>query len=77
MSLVEYDFDQLPPPQKCPPWYADDVSAHLALRPDELVSYPEAWMSFRVDHNFSKEQIFAIRLAHDLHEVKFSLSVHM
>ena len=73
--MVEYDLNQLPPPQKCPPRYADDISAHLALRPDELVSYPKEWMSFRVDHDFSKEWIFVIRPAHDLHEVKFSLYV--
>ena len=76
MGLVEYDFDQLPPPQKCPLWYADDVSAHLALCPDELVLYPEVWMSFRVDHNFSKEWIFVIKPAHDLCEVEFSLYMH-
>ena len=75
MGLVEYDFDQLPPPQKCPPRYADDISAHLALRPDELVSYPEARMSFRVGHDFSKERIFAVRPAHNLRKVKISLYV--
>ena len=52
------------------------VSAHPALHPDELVSYPEAWMSFRVDHNFSKEWIFVIRPAHNLCKVEFSLYVH-
>ena len=77
MSLVKYNFNQLPPPQKCPPWYADDISAHLALHPDELVSYPEAWMSFGVGQNLSKEWIFAIRPVHDLHEVKFSLYMCM
>ena len=45
------------------------------LCPDELVSYPKAQMSFRVDHNFSKEWIFAIRPVHNLREVDFSLYV--
>ena len=75
MGLVEYDFDQFPPPQKCPPWYADNISAHLALHPDELVSYPKAQMSFGVGHDFSKEWIFAVRPAHDLRKVKVSLYV--
>ena len=75
MGLVEYDFDQLPPPQKCPLRYADNISAHLVLRPDELVLYPKAQMNFGVYHNFSIEWIFVIRLAHDLREVKFSLHV--
>ena len=77
MGLVKYDFDQLPPPQKCPPQYADNISAHLALHPDELVSYPEVQMSFRVDHDFSKEWIFVIRPVHDLHKVKISLYIHV
>ena len=77
MSLVKYDLNQLPPPPKCPPQYADDISAHLALRPDELVSYPEAWMSFGVGHDFSKEWIFAVRPAHDLHKVELSLYMCM
>ena len=55
MGLVEYNLDQLPPPQKCPPRYADDISAPLALHPDELVSYPEAQLSFRVSQNLCKE----------------------
>ena len=76
MSLVEYDLNQLPPPQKCPLQYADNISAHLAFHPDELVSYPEVWMSFGVGQNFSKEWSFVIRLAHNLCEVKFSLHMH-
>ena len=75
MGLVEYDFDQLPPPQKCPLRYADNISAHLALCPDELVLYPEARMSFRVEHDFSKEWIFAVRPVHNLCKVEISLYV--
>ena len=76
MGLVEYDLNQLPPPQECPPQYADDISAHLALYPDELVSYPEVWMSFGVGQYFSKEWIFVIGPAHDLQDVKFLLYMH-
>ena len=76
MSLVKYNFDKLPPPQKCPPGYADNISAHLALCPVELVLYPKAWMSFGVGLNLSKEWIFVIRPVHDLCEVKFWLYVH-
>ena len=71
VSLIEYDLNQLPPPDKCLPGDADDFPAHLVFSPDELVSNPEAWMHLRMVKNFHKEWIFMIVGSHEFVRIRF------
>jgi len=51
---------------------ADNVFSHLVLHPDELVSYPEAFMCFWVSQYFHEDHIFAVELAHHVQQVEVS-----
>ena len=73
MSLVEYDLDQLPPPDESLPGNADYVPAHLVLSPDEMIFNPEARMCLRMVKNFHKEWIFMIVSSHESCEIDVSL----
>jgi len=69
VGLVDYHLDQPHPPQKCLLQNADNISAHLVLHPDELVSHPEAFMCFWVGQYFHKDGVFAVKLAHYVQQV--------
>ena len=73
MSLVEYDLDQLPPPDKSLPGDADYIPAHLVFSPDEPVFNPEAQMHLQMVKNFHKAWIFMIVGSHKSCEIDIPL----
>ena len=77
MSLVEYDLNQLPPPDECLPGDANYIPAHLVFSPDEPVFDPEVRMHLRMVKNFHKEWIFMIVSSHKPCEVDVSLYAYV
>ena len=77
MSLVEYDLDQLPPPDKSLLGDADYVPAHLVFSPDELVFVPKARMRLWMVKSFHKEWIFMIVGLHKSHEIDIPLYAYV
>ena len=73
MGLVEYDLNQLPPPDESLLGDADYVPSHLVLSPDEPIFNPEAQMHLRMVKNFHKEWIFMIVSSHESCKVDVSL----
>ena len=61
VSLIEYDLNQPPPPDKCLP---DNVPAHLVFSSDEPVSNPKAWVCLLMVKDLHKEWIFMIVSLH-------------
>ena len=55
VSLIEYDLNQPPPPDKCLLGDTDDVPAHLVFSTDEPVSDPKVWMHLQMVKNLHKE----------------------
>ena len=73
MSLVKYDLNQPPPPDKSLLGDTDYVPAHLVFSPDELVFNPEVRMHLWMVMDFHKEWIFMIVSSHEPCKVDVSL----
>ena len=75
--MIEYDLDQLPPPDECFLGDADNIPAHLVFGPDELVSDPETQVHLQMLKNLHQEWIFMIVALHKLCEVDVALYAYI
>jgi len=64
VCLVNDNFDQPPPPEKCFLGNAYYVQAHLVFGPNELVAYAKMWVHPGVTQDFHKDWVFVVTLAY-------------